>query len=155
MFQTIINHYGNNIRIADVGDIVYYPINFSHTPSQDIIIRCNIIARHVYYDNHNIYDQNGPLDYPNICEIFYDIDEPIGNSLCLGYTIFETLDEARKNIRPSSKKHLSRRLRKARYDRASFIASTWGNKTLSRNNLVRIFKDKNPEFFKHKKVYVK
>lgn len=53
------------------------------------------------------------------------LDEPIGHGVALGGEAFLTLEEARKEIKPSTKRKMHRRLRQYRRSIYGFVASTW------------------------------
>jgi len=56
---------------------------------------------------------------------FLWLDEPVGHAVQLGDECHLTLEEARKHIRPSTKKKMHRRLRQYRNGVHRFIADTW------------------------------
>jgi len=73
------------------------------------------------------------------------IDEHVGYDISLGDECFLTLHAAMSRVRPTKKKHLKRRLKKARCGSQRFISKTWA-----------MAGDKHPGFEKmpNKKIYV-
>ncbi len=179
MFKDLTISPQHKLRTCDIGDTVYLPTR------RRIIIPCEVVGKDIVYQHNGstvwvfLNKESSPkillpiegevfkwkevseLPSSQICNEFLVVDEPIGNGVQLGHEVFETLEEARQHVSPSSKKHLKRRLNSYRFNLARWISSTRreGKKygKVSRKDkklLLDMYKRSNPPF-KSKKVYVK
>lgn len=147
-YMSCVDNFGGFVvpaQIVEVQDIFYNPEMPDEPP----------VWRNTYQDGLVSFSQSGKQDLTESCldgkvlvNTLYWLDEPVGHAIWLDGSdgVYENLNEALRNTKPSKRKKLKIRLKQRRRLFERFIAKTWKKAKLNHPG----FK-KRPD----KKIYVR